>query len=124
MVAAVFLVILLVVAATVGLLAFLRRVVKDEAAAEGRMLASDAHVVEYSIPAGIDAADLRGAIAVEGFTGVVIEGPTSERLRVVCAEPDRTRLRTALEHAHSAASGDAPLDLSPVVFDDERPHEV
>lgn len=99
----------------------LRRMFLDEEKEQVAMRTGDAHVVEYAIPAGVDPADVRAAIAIAGFTGVVVDGPSGERLRVVCSEADRVRVRRAIEEAHSAASGDAPLGLGPVVFVDERP---
>jgi hypothetical protein len=99
----------------------LRRVFLEEEDAEARVRTSEAHVLEYAIPPGVDPADLRAAVATAGFTGAVKAGPSGDRLRVVCAEHDRARLRDAIEGAHSAASGDAPLRLGPVAFVYERP---
>ena len=98
----------------------LRRTFLEQAAVETRVRTGDAHAVEYAVSEGIDVADLRAAVAAAGFTSAVLDGQSGRRLRVVCAEHDRSRVRAAIEAAHSSASGDVPLHLEPVVFVDEH----
>ena len=98
----------------------LRRTFLEEEETERRVRAGDAHGVEYAVPEGIDVADLRAAVAAAGFTSAILDSHPGRRLRVVCAEHDRSRVRAAIEGSHSSASGDAPLHLEPVVFVDEH----
>jgi hypothetical protein len=98
----------------------LRRTFLEEQEVETRVRTGGAHGVEYAVPEGIDVADLRAAVAAAGFSSAVLDGHAGRRLRVVCPEHDRSRVRVALEEAHSSASGDVPLHLEPVVFVDEQ----
>lgn len=94
----------------------LRRVSLEGDDVHRRLLTSDQPTVDYDVPPGVDAADLKVAVSAAGFTGTVLEVSGGQRLRVACDQQDRGRLRDALEHAHSAASGGVPLPLAPVVF--------
>ena len=99
----------------------LRRVVLDEAADERELRDAHVHTVSYSVPNGVDVADLRAAASRGGFVSTVNESDTHQCLLVRCEDHDRARLRHFLEDAHDTAYHGTELDLHPVVFDDERP---
>jgi hypothetical protein len=121
MIAAAFLIVLIVLVATVAVAGGLRRVVRDEAAVERRLLAPGTPTMRYAVPAGVDAANLRAAVARAGFTAIVGTTDTRQCLQVECSEGDRARLRRQIEDAHESAYDGTELDLRPVVFEDEKP---
>ncbi len=112
------LVVMLVAGALVAIA--LRRVVLDDAANERHLHDAHVHTVSFSVPNGVDAADLRAAASRGGFASAVAESDTHQCLLVQCEDHDRARLRHVLEGAHDTAYHGTELDLHPVVFDDER----
>jgi hypothetical protein len=121
MIAAALLIFLIVLVVTVVVAGGLRRIVRDESAVERRLRAPDAPTLLYAIPTGVDAADLRAAVARGGFTAIVDTTDTHQCLRVECSASDRARLRLQIEGAHESAYDGTELDLRPVVFEDEKP---
>jgi len=120
MIAAAFLVILILLVITVAVAGGLRRMVRDESDVESRLRAPDARTLAYAVPNGVDPGDLRAALALGGFTGVLATTGTRQCLLVQCGDADRARVRQVIENAHEPAYDGSELDLHPVVFEDER----
>jgi hypothetical protein len=117
---AVAIIILVLFVGTVLVAGALRRMVRDEHDVESRLLAPDSHTIAYAVPNGVDAADLRAAVARGGFTSIATTVGNHQCLLVECGESDRERVREVIGNAHEMAYDGTELDLHPVVFEDER----
>jgi hypothetical protein len=120
MITAAVLIVLLLLVVTVAVAGGLRRLVRDESDVERRLRSPATHTLLYAVPDGVDAGDLRVAVARGGFTAIVVTADTRHCLAVECAEADRARLRGAIESAHESAYDGTELDLRPVIFEDEK----
>jgi hypothetical protein len=120
MIAAAIIVTLVLLVGTVAVALGLRSMVRDESDVESRVRAPNAHTLAYAVPNGVDPADLRVAVALGGFTGVMASTGTRQCLLIECEAADRARLRHVIENAHEPAYDGGELDLHPVVFEDER----
>jgi len=120
MIAAVVITVLFMLVVTVALAGGLRRVVRDESEVERRLRAPDTHTVSFAVPNGVDAAHMRTALQRAGFASCVSNAGPSECLLVECSEHERERVRHVIESVHESAYDGSVLDLSPVVFEDEK----
>jgi hypothetical protein len=120
MIAAAILIVLLVLVVTIAVAGGLRRLVREESAVEGRLLAPETPTVSYAVPNGVDPADLRTALLRAGFSSTMSSAGTRRCLVIGCSQGDRARVREVIEDVHETAYDGSDLVLSPVVFEDER----
>src|SRR5262245_19908214 len=73
----------------------------------------------YALPHGQDPAVLIAALAGEGFVSVIDLGPVRSRLLIECAETDRAKVRSIIDHIDHAGLDGAGTHPGPVRFDDE-----
>ena len=100
MIAAALIVILVLLIGTVAVAVGVRSMVRQESNVESRLRAPNAHAVAYTVPNGVDPADLRVAVARAGFAGVIATtSGTRQCLLIECEEADRPRLRHVVENA-------------------------
>jgi hypothetical protein len=118
--------VILVLILLVGLLVagVLRRLVRDESDVERRLGAPGSHTVAYLVPNGVDSADLRAALQLNGFTSITSDSGAHHCLIVECAEGDRAGVRRVIESVHETAYDGRELDLHPVLFEDEKEHKT
>lgn len=93
------------------LAASLRRWSLEDARTDAKLHSAAAHTVAYVIPAGLDPAIVRGALAGAGFVSVIDAGET-ERVLIECEPSDRAFVRQLVERAHPAGfvgSASSPL---------------
>jgi hypothetical protein len=118
--AAAIFIILTLLLVTLAVAAGLRRLVRDESDVERRLRAPETHTISYAVPNGLDPADLRTALARQGFLSTVSTAGDRECLVIGCSESDRSRVREVIGSVHETVHDVTDLDLRPVIFEDER----
>ncbi len=86
---------------------------------ESRLRSPDVPTVTYAVPHGQDPAVLIAALAADGFVSVLDLGPVRSRLLIECAETDRAKVRSIIDHIDHAGLDGAGTHPGPVRFDDE-----
>ena len=90
-----------------------------EGRTEARLRSPDVPTVTYAVPHGQDPAVLIAALAVEGFVSVLDIGPVRSRLLIECAEADRAKVRSIIDHVNHAGPDNVGSHPERVRFDDE-----
>jgi hypothetical protein len=120
MIPAVAILIILVLATTFAVAAGLRSMVFSEARTEARLYAPSTPTLSYAVPAGVDAAVIRGALASAGYISAMDRAGTHRFMLVECAAEDRNRVRRVIASAPETIYGGSELTLHHVMFEDER----